>query len=414
MKKILILIFLFYSSICFAQFETSIELRNRVEFRDGYKTPLLENQVPNFAVFQRTRPLFTYKSEKLKIHLAPQDIRTWGDDINISKTGVGDNPSFALYEAYAEYKFDTINYLKIGRQELKYDNQRLLSIRNWGNTGLTYDAITFKTNLKNYNIHFGLSWNSIEAYKNNYYYSTRIKSQNYIWINKKFKKLQLSAIQLFTGRTNTDTSNNIYFKQTSGIFFNYKANNFIIEGDGYYQYGKNNSNQRVDAYLIGLDLKYYNNYLDICLGGTYISGDKDINDRIDKTFDLGYGTMHRFLGLIDYFNIISRDTKNGGLFDTYIYFNYMPTKNIKFKETFHYFKLAQNNLNYKTDKLGIENDFLIEFKINKNFIFECGYLIFSPTETMNLIKNTTNAKLQTFIYMQLYFKIDSLNLKCVK
>jgi hypothetical protein len=409
MKKFLLALALMLSlSVAsFAQFEASAELRNRVEFRDGYKSPLLETQEPNFLMFQRTRILFGYKNEKLSIFVAPQDARVWGDDPIISGTGTGDNPSFALYKAYAEYQFDSLNCLSIGRQELKYDNQRLLAVRNWGNTGLTYDAVVFKTNLKGYNVHLGLTWNNTsEAFKDNFYQSARIKSQDYIWVNKKFGDLNISAIQLFTGKTKTDTANVIYFKGTSGLFFNYKIKDFIIEGDGYYQWGENNKSQKVDAYMASLDVKYKIKCLEAGLGAAYLSGDKTTTDDVDRTFDLGYGAMHKFLGGMDYFNTISKDTKNGGLLDGYAYLNFALTKNVKFKECFHYFQLAQTNTNYETDKLGIENDFVAEFKVGKNFVIEAGYLLFSPTKTMNAIKNTTDAKLQGFGYIQLCFNID--------
>ncbi len=416
MKKLFLAfaLLLCFSVASFAQFETSVELRNRIEYRDGYKKPLLTTQDPNILMFQRSRVNLNYKLDKLSVYITFQDSRVWGDDPTVSSTGTGDNATIGLYKAYAEYKLDSLTFFSLGRQELKYDNQRMLGVRNWGNTGLTYDAFVFKTNIKGFNLHAGLSWNNIaEASYNNLYPSSRIKTRNFIWLNKKYKDLNVSLIQMFDGITQSDTSNILYMKQTSGIYTTYKIKNFSVEGDYYYQWGQNNKSQNVSAMLGNIDMKYKIKQAEIGVGYTYISGDNDVTDDTDKTFDLLYGKRHGWYGGMDYFSTISKDTKNGGLIDGYGYLTFAINKNIKLKDYFHYFQLAQENTTTPTTgtKLGIENDITAEFKIGKNLTIETGYMLLSPSESMNKIKGTTDAKLQHFGYVQLVFNTGAFIVK---
>lgn len=65
-----------------------------------------------------------------------------GDESVYNATAVkGDAASIELFEAWLELKLGDYSSLKIGRQEWSYDDQRLLSARNWGQTGLAYDGI---------------------------------------------------------------------------------------------------------------------------------------------------------------------------------------------------------------------------------------------------------------------------------
>lgn len=411
MKKLLLafVLILTLSVTSFAQFETSAELRNRVEYRDGYKSPLLTTQDPNALMFQRLRLNLNYKHDKFTVYIAVQDTRVWGDDATISSTGTGDNPSMALYKAYGEYKLDTLTSFALGRQELKYDNQRMLGTRNWGNTGLSYDAFVFKTSFYGINLHVGATWNNTaEAYYNNYYQMARMKTHDFIWLNKTYKDLNVSFMQMFTGVTKSDTSNTIYMKQTSGIFVKYKIKDFSVEGDYYYQWGKNNKSQKVAAMLGSLDMKYRIKCAEIGVGATYISGDNDVTDKTDKTFDLLYGKRHGWYGGMDYFNTISKDTKNGGLIDGYGYLTFAINKSIKIRDYFHSFRLAETNTTTPTTgvNLGIENDLSAEFKFGKFITMEAGYMLLIPSESLNKIKNTVDAKLQSFGYVQLAVNTD--------
>src|SRR5438045_585973 len=95
-----------------------------------------------------------------------QDVRIWGQDVStISRTTTADNNGFLLHEAWAEIGLtdSTIKSknitLKIGRQELVYDDQRLLGNLDWLQQGRRHDAAVLKFENKNWMIHSGYAFN---------------------------------------------------------------------------------------------------------------------------------------------------------------------------------------------------------------------------------------------------------------
>ncbi|HOO84116.1 MAG TPA: hypothetical protein PLS94_06115, partial [Prolixibacteraceae bacterium] len=84
---ILFFIFLAQQSL-FAQFTVDANIRNRFEIRNGYQKVIPNNVVPAAFMHQRTRLLFAYNSENLKVRISPQDVRIWGDESITSSTGV--------------------------------------------------------------------------------------------------------------------------------------------------------------------------------------------------------------------------------------------------------------------------------------------------------------------------------------
>jgi hypothetical protein len=128
-----------------AQFKIDIQLRNRFEVRDGYQKLAKSDAISAEIMTQRTRLNFNYETEKLRLKFSVQDVRVWGDDTNVSFTGnTGSNASIDLYEGYADLKLGSIGRLTMGRQQLVYDNQSILSNGNWNQNGIASDAIVLK------------------------------------------------------------------------------------------------------------------------------------------------------------------------------------------------------------------------------------------------------------------------------
>ena len=75
---------------------------------------------------------------RLKFGLTLQDVRVWGQDVStINRTTTANNNGLMLHEAWAEILLTDTTLknkafsLKIGRQELAYDDQRLLGNLDW-------------------------------------------------------------------------------------------------------------------------------------------------------------------------------------------------------------------------------------------------------------------------------------------
>ena len=131
MKKIIfstMLVVLFTTTLIAQQFKISGELRPRFESRHGYKTLASPNQDAANFVSQRTRINLDYTAEKYSVYFSLQNVRVWGDISTLSKN---DKYGIAFHEAWGEYHFNPKFSIKLGRQEIVYDDQRMFGSVGW-------------------------------------------------------------------------------------------------------------------------------------------------------------------------------------------------------------------------------------------------------------------------------------------
>src|SRR5882762_4910028 len=112
------------------------QLRTRTELRDGLGNLVPAGSKPAAFTSQRTRLIFGYKWDRLTFGVSIQDVRVWGQDA--SSISNADGNKLMLHEGWAELmlfnKADTtikskgidLMSIKIGRQELSYDDVRLI------------------------------------------------------------------------------------------------------------------------------------------------------------------------------------------------------------------------------------------------------------------------------------------------
>ncbi|MCU0354753.1 MAG: alginate export family protein [Cytophagales bacterium] len=155
--------------LAFAQFSLTGQLRTRSELRDGLGTLALKDAKPAFFTSQRTRLNFGYKWDRLTFGVAVQDIRVWGQDA--STISNADGNKLMLHEAWGEVtlanvadttiKFRLIENLsfKIGRQELNYDDVRLLGNLDWLQQARRFDAALIKAQHKGWQVDIGAAFN---------------------------------------------------------------------------------------------------------------------------------------------------------------------------------------------------------------------------------------------------------------
>lgn len=152
-----------------AQFSLVGQVRTRTEIRNG-----LGNLAPKDAkaaafTSQRTRLTFGYKWDRVTFQTAIQDVRVWGQDAaTINNT---DGNRLMVHEAWAEVmlansadtaiKFKPIQNLslKIGRQELVYDDVRLLGNLDWLQQGRRFDAALLKAQHLGWSLDLGAGLN---------------------------------------------------------------------------------------------------------------------------------------------------------------------------------------------------------------------------------------------------------------
>ncbi len=151
-----------------AQFTLSGQIRTRTELRDGFGSPLNENQDPALFTSQRTRLNVGYEGYRTKFFVAMQDVRVWGQDASTNnRVTNADLNGLMLHEAWAEIglldtaitKTGTHLSLKIGRQELLYDDSRLLGNLDWLQQARRHDAAVLKYEQNGFMAHLGAAYN---------------------------------------------------------------------------------------------------------------------------------------------------------------------------------------------------------------------------------------------------------------
>ena len=152
-----------------AQLSLTGQVRTRTEVRDG-----LGNLSPlgaTAAAFtsQRTRLIFGYKWDRVTFGMSLQDVRVWGQDA--ATISNADGAKLSTHEAWAELVLansadTTIGFkaiqnlsLKIGRQELVYDDVRLLGNLDWLQQARRFDAAVLKSQHLGWALDLGAGFN---------------------------------------------------------------------------------------------------------------------------------------------------------------------------------------------------------------------------------------------------------------
>ncbi len=164
----------------YAQFSLTGQVRLRGEHRDGFA-----NLIPKAAesanfISQRTRLTFGYKWDRVTFGVAVQDVRVWGQDA--STISAADGNKLMLHEGWADItlfniadttiktKFIDNLSLKVGRQELIYDDSRLIGNLDWLQQGRRFDMALLKGMHKGWQIDLGYAINqNAENSLNNFY-----------------------------------------------------------------------------------------------------------------------------------------------------------------------------------------------------------------------------------------------------
>ena len=421
LKLLLIGTLSFCSLLLHAQLKFDAELRPRTEVRHGYKNLPDSGSLPAFFVSQRSRIGVNYKHEKYEMRLLIQDVRVWGDEAYYSSTGIyGDYSSLDLKEAWVKL-MPTENFsLKIGRQQLKYGDQRLLAARNWNQNGMSYDAIVASYKNK-FQLDAGFSYNAgTENTFETIYDTNKIKTFNYLYLNNEwFPGFKSSLIYIASGYQKSTNAGVIYLKNTLGADATYNISNTSLSVSGYSQFGKNRLGTNVNAFLLSASIKQKINPLTIGIGGDIVSGhdysnaDSDYSNT-DHQFDLLYGARHSYFGYMDYFSNLPKATKGAGIIDAYFKTDYKVTEKLSAQADYHYLMLQNNvpepNTGSNYDKgMGSEVDFTIKYNPMNEINIALGYSFFIATQTMESfqkIKASAGTEFPQWAYVMLTFKPD--------
>ncbi len=377
------------------ELDANLQLRPRYEYRNGFKSPMVNGEKATSFVSQRSRLNFNFKQEKLKAKLTLQNIRTWGD---VATTATTDKNGMAVFEAWAQYEFSPNWSARFGRQVISYDNQRILGEIDWVQQGQSHDAAVFSFHPKNHQLDLGVALNAnaenLVAPKTSY--TTNYKSMQYAWYHTQWSKVNASVLLLNTGYEFEKSVGNLEvdYKQTFGTFLTFKDKKWDTNLGLYGQTGESAA-KKVSAWYAGAFASYvFSTAFKAGLGYEFLSG-KNQNDNSSavKSFNPIFGTNHGFNGFMDYF-YVGNHQNSVGLQDAYLKLNYTSNK-WQFVLMPHVFTAPNTVLdasNKKMDSyLGSEIDFTTSYTVQKDIVVLVGYSQMFASGTLERVKNVTDA-----------------------
>jgi len=438
MKKITLL-FLLLTTVAttYAQFVLNGEYRPRTEFSHGYKAPMAnQGEMFNLSTTQRARLGIFYNTKNYKFGLQFQDVRGWGDTKQLV---TADGAYTTIHQAWGEVLFNENLSLKLGRQELVYDDSRILGNVGWAQQARSHDLALMKYEKDGMKLHFGVAVNQVQTRP--YLVANNYKSMQFLWFNKKMgDNLTLSILALNNGVHDTTLNNKngeymTTYSQIIGFRPVYKSGNFSFAMNFYYQMGdskgtyydktdKLNHHLKMGAYNVRFDIGYkLNDNLKLTVGYEMLSGNSQTDtttdyNRVNHAFSPLYGTNHKFNGWMDYF-YVGNHINSVGLNDAFVGLSYGKDKFLAGGQ-FHYFMAGADVLDAKefatTGKiqamsagLGMELDTYIGYKYAPGVLFKAGVSGMFDSETMRALKGGAYGASNYWGWMMVVIKPTFLN-----
>ena len=413
----LCMILIILTGICkpyllFAQFEFSAEIRPRTEFRNGFKTPRSAGQDPAFFTEQRSRLYVDYKEKKYQFRLSIQDVRIWGEEVQIYKQ---DDGNTFLSEAWGEYFLNSRFSLKLGRQIITYDNQRFFGGLEWAQQGRRHDALLVRYNNadKKTRLDLGFAFNSdddrpepvnLQGFGASYYsIPNEYKNFQYGWWHQNYNQAELSLLALNAGYQNPDST--VSYKQTYGAVMRKKMGAFSLAGDLYYQSGFLSSKQ-VNAYLAGINLTYQTKLTPLTLGVEIISGKNSDDNKPDiRHFSPDFGTNHIHNGFMDYF-FVGPSNAQVGVTDLYFKTNFKLKRGSLLVNVHEFFSGSTQHDpegNELSKTLATETDLVYSVGLTPQVSLDVGYSHLLATQTLRTLRNA-NSKSNNWVWVMMTFK----------
>lgn len=329
-------------------------------------------------------------------------------------TGIDAN-RWDLQNAFVDLKVlernDMPVWLRVGRQELSFGSQRLVSPLDWANTrrnfqgirlnspGVNWDLDAWVTNPvntatagngggigptlgvnylanrfdpANHNITFGGGYASYKGIKNH------TLDSYLLWAN---------YAGSFPGGAGFPVGNRYTWGHRWAGTFNVDEGSraWLTDVEGGYQFGDDHGQNVQAGFMVtGLGHQWKSIPWEPTLWGFYdwASGDGNPHDNVNNTFFQYYGLVHAYMGLID--NLARQN-----LSDVNWRLQLKPSQKLNLQVAQHFFQLANTNdhlytvngqqfpgATNKGSNIGSEVDLLATYNVNANLSFEMGYFQF--------------------------------------
>jgi len=404
-------------------FTVTGEYRPRVEHHNIVLSPESD---PINLVTQRTRLKFDYADtlRGFRTRLTLQDARTWG---NTDQFAVKDNITGIMpYEAWIELNFTKNLSLKLGRQVIIYDDQRIFGENDFQQQSRSHDAAVIKYE-GGFKLHIGAAYNndtvplefSDQAYALNSY-----KTMQYIHFHKKMRKVDLSLLALNNGieLISNEGNKEIVYSQTIGFHSGFKIKKGLKATLlGYYQTGKDHKKRDLSAYNIKAGLEYMAIPRRLLIKGGYevFSGNDQSTNMApggeNKSFSFMYGSIIKNMGINSMYSFAppkgNVHSVNYGISNTTLDILFFANKKLTFRNRTMLVgsleKIAGPTGIAGGKHLGVENDFFIRYKMNDQVSFRGLAAVFAMSDNLKKLPHPL-FELSTFKGTQQWFSLSCI------
>lgn len=352
--------------------------------------------------------LFTKeKQEKpfLEINVSGQFCGTWG---------MGAPLTFEAYEAWAAVNFGAGFFVKLGRQALSYDDQRVFGSDDWSLTGLSHDVLKLGYEGSGHKVHVFGAFNQNPANTNGGTYYTDglqpYKAMAALWYHWDTPWIPLGISLLGINLTTqaeievVGQQEGVFNQQMLGGYLLFHPKRWEVEAAGYYQMGKEEHGMPIQAWMASAKVGFTaSKQWKIYAGYDHLSGDENFSvppgeyigmQRHDviRGFSLLYGSHHKFYGAMDFFYL--SDYYGGftpGLQNAYIGAQWSPVPQLSLDLGYH-FLATEAKLRNADKPLGHEVEFSASYDLGHSMSISLGYSFMRGTKTMEVLKRTSEKR----------------------
>jgi hypothetical protein len=410
----------------YAQFTLDGQILQRSEYRQGFGRLMEQDEEVAAFIAHRARLQARYTTDNFTFYMSIQDIRTWGNTPQVKAT---DN-FLSVHEAWAETRLAENWTVKLGRQELNYDNFRFLGNLDWALQGRAHDFALVKYEKEDMKLHVGGGYNQDnQALAGNLFTTpNQYKVAQMARYENKFGDLHLSLLFWNDGRQwvvrdefDQITDKGVRYRSTLGLpTLRYQKGSSILSGFAYYQFGETVTGRTLGGYDVSAQYTHQFEFdaekgrkLRLVGGFEIISGNGTRQTGNSRAFSPLYGTNHIFNGYMDYFFVGGAWENNVGLKDYYLK-GRMDFSNKLFTQVdAHLFQgyggifreVNPGEFEKLNARMGTELDFTLGWIINEAVSLQGGYSVLTSTESMEHLQNTPNARsLQNWGYLMMIYR----------
>jgi hypothetical protein len=238
--------------------------------------------------------------------------------------------------------------------------------------------------------------------KNNFYDGPdAYKDLQFIWLNRKTEKYNLSFLFLNNGKPVMKVNEQkTKYSQTFGTRVEVPVDNVAFSGNLYFQTGEDGANKSINAYNLMAEATYKISDKSLLnLGYEILSGSDYNQTQKNNSFTPIYGSNHKFNGFMDYF-YVGNHLNTVGLSNGYVKFSTSKNKTA-FNADLHFFATSAKISETANNYLGTELDLTLTQTLNPVTKITLGYSQMFGSESLEILKGGSAGAFNNWAYVMI-------------